>query len=476
MLFLFAACATQAPMAGMGGGQSRYGREAPDDDTARAGPATERGLEGAPVFDVVVLDPGRVRTRPVPTTKAEFRERVERLARGLRLKGSPQEVAEQVLKVKELLRQAREVRPVSDVEGAGSFTGEWDPRADDGRGRIDALLPEEQWGPVRLEPQAEAELRARYERFCITRGGGDCLGLFVDGPYLRSDDRSTLALALAFGSVLDETYAALGRELNPKAILASIVWMAGIYMGLWLLPEPVTKGMAAVLTVALVAWLGIDTVWGLMDGWAELVMKARVATTFDELREAGAGFAKVLGTDAARAMIMAVTALTGRTLAEVGPVLRSLPGFRLAQLQLAGQGGPAWVLVRLEQVQTVAASAEGALAITVGPEGAVAGAMMNRNSAASSSSSGSQANEVYRHRGGNRQVERNGERWHLPRGASVNDIPASDPLGDRLQAAARRLAGRWGPQHYTPKVERAIDRMLQRGLVHRANLLERQAK
>jgi hypothetical protein len=253
-------------MVGMGGVRSQHWRDAPEDDAARAWPATEPGLEGEPVVDVVVLELGRVRTRPVPITKAEFREDVERLAHGRQVQGSPQEVAAAVLKVQELLRQAREAKPVSDMEGAGRFTGEWEPRAEGGRGRVNALLPEEQWGPVRLKPQAEAELRAKYERFCIVRGGGDCLGLFEDGPYLRSDDRSTLALALAFGSVLDETYAALGRELNPKALLASIVWMAGLYMGLWLLPEPVTKGVAAVLTVALVAWLGIDTVWGLMDG------------------------------------------------------------------------------------------------------------------------------------------------------------------------------------------------------------------
>jgi hypothetical protein len=228
--------------------------------------------------------------------------------------------------------------------------------------------------------------------------------------------------------------------------------------------------------VALVAWLGLDTVWGLVDGWAELVMKARVATTFDELREAGAGFAKVLGTDAARAMILAVTTLAGRTLAEVGSALRSLPNFRLAQVQWVGQGGPGWVLVQVEHVQSVAVSAEGALAVTVAPEGALAGAMMSVNSAAGSSTGGPSANEVYRHRGGNRQVEWNGQRWHLPRGVSVNDIPTSDPLGDQLQAAARDVAKRWGPEHYTRKVERAIERMLQRGLVHRAELLERQAR
>ena len=205
-------------------------------------------------------------------------------------------------------------------------------------------------------------------------------------------------------------------------------------------------------------------------------MKARVATTFDELREAGAGFAKVLGTDAARAMIIAVTALAGRTLAEVGPALRSLPGFRLAQVQLAGQGAPAWVVVRLEQVQAVAFSAEGALAVTVGPEGALAGAMMSRNSAAGASSSGSSAKEVYRHRGGNRQVERNGERWHLPRGVSVNDLPGSDPLGDQLHAAANQVAAKWGRQFFTRRESAAHERLLRKGQTYRAELFERQAR
>ncbi|QRN98222.1 hypothetical protein JRI60_03895 [Archangium violaceum] len=124
MLFLFAACATHAPMAEMGGGRNRSWREAPEDDVARAGPATEPGLEGAPVLDVVVLEPTRVRTRPVPINKAEFREDVARLAHGRQVQGRPQEVAAAVLEVQELLRQAREAKPVSDVEGAGRFTGE----------------------------------------------------------------------------------------------------------------------------------------------------------------------------------------------------------------------------------------------------------------------------------------------------------------------------------------------------------------
>ncbi|WP_245920090.1 hypothetical protein [Melittangium boletus] len=425
---------------------------------------------------MAVIEQERVNTRPVPISKAEFREHVERLASGLQLHGRPQEVAMQLLKVRELLRQAQDMQPVSAVTASGRYLAEADPRANNGRGEVYSLLPVEQTGPVLLTPEAEAELRTRYERFCMVRGGGDCLGLLDDGPYLRSEDRRTLALALAFGSVLDETYAALGHELSPQMILASVMWAVGMYLGLWLLPEPATKGVAAALTVALVAWLGIDTVWGLMDGWAVLAMKAREATTFDELREAGAEFAKVLGTDAARAMILTVTALSGRALGEMAAVLRSLPGYKLARLQFAAQGGPGWVLVKVERVQAVSASTKGALSVIVAPEGALAGAMMSRNGAASSAPGRPSANEVYRHRGGNRQVEIGGQQWHLPQGLSVSDIPTSDPLGDQLQAAAREVAAQWGPRYYSPKVRAAMTRMLNRGLLHRAELLERQAR
>ncbi|MFY0529446.1 hypothetical protein ACN28I_41885 [Archangium gephyra] len=44
---------------------------------------------------------------------------------------------------------------------------------------------------------------------------------------------------------------------------------------------------------------------GLMDGWASMASRAHGASTFGELREAGEGFGRVLGTDAARAMILA---------------------------------------------------------------------------------------------------------------------------------------------------------------------------
>jgi hypothetical protein len=125
------------------------------------------------------------------------------------------------------------------------------------------------------------------------------------------------------------------------------------------------------------------------------------------------------------------------------------------------------------------ATSEGALAIVVSPEAALAGEMMSRNSAAQAAPAPGppRATEVYRHRGGNRQVELdNGQRWHLPRDKSVADIPTSDPFGDELQAAATEAAAKWGPERYTPNVRDAIKNFLRKGDKRAAELLERRAR
>jgi hypothetical protein len=105
--------------------------------------------------------------------------------------------------------------------------------------------------------------------------------------------------------------------------------------------------------------------------------------------------------------------------------------------------------------------------------------MMSRDSSARATPapSGPKATEVYRHRGGNRQVElENGQRWHLPRDKSMADIPTSDPLGDELQAAAREVAAKWGPEHYTYGVREARKEFLRRGDTRAAELLEARAR
>jgi hypothetical protein len=259
------------------------------------------------------------------------------------------------------------------------------------------------------------------------------------------------------------------------------MWTLGTYMALWLVPEPTTKLMAAGLSVVLVAWLGVDTLWGLMDGWATLATRAHEASSFAELREAGEGFGRVLGTDAARAMILAVGALTGRTLGEVAARVRTLPGHGLASAQWQAQGGAA-VLGQLEALATQ----EGALARAVAavetvaatPHGPLAVVMLKKGQGGGASSGGgSPAIVAIRHRGGNLQVILpNGQRWHLPPGYSIHDIPVVDEVGDRLQKAVTEAAQQWGPHRLSRAEKEAIADALQKGEYWLAHLLEREAR
>jgi len=448
VLFLHAACATQGPAERQGEGDGRGWKEAAESE-ARAAPRE--------LLPVVVVYAGHVeaegKTRVVAVTREEYQRAVAQLLQHHQVQGTPQEAAQG------LLQAMPEEELLAEVY----------------RDRVLTLVPLSDKGT--LVPEAEAALKAKYLRWCQPRGGGDCLGLFTDGPYLRTDDRRTLALALAFGGVLDETRAALGRELSPQAVLSSLVWAAGLYLALWLLPEPSTKAAAAALSVVLLAWLGVDALWGLMDGWASMAHLAHEATTFEELRDAGEAFGKRIGADAARALVLAVTTLTGRTLGEVATHLRSMPSFNQVQAQWAAQGMEGSMLVAMEEAAAVEVVVEQsrALVVLTSPQAPVAINVLARSGG--SGAGGHSGTVAIQNRGGNKQVIlSSGERWHLPRGKSYRDIPAEDRLGDELQAAVREESSRWSLAELTDDEVAAIQKMRDRGLEHRANLLERQAR
>jgi len=442
LLMLLSACATR--------GQSLAGGYRNQPQAPVSAPEKRVSTPTAPPFQMVVVEadvvePGAVSTRVVVVTRAEFQRVVQKLGGQLRVQGTPQETAQRLF----------QSMPEEDL------------LAEVSRGRVLSLVPLDDKGP--LVPEAEAALRAKYLGWCEARGGGDCLGLFDDGPYLRADDRRTLALALAFGTVLDETREALGRELSPRVVLSSLVWAVGMYLALWLVPEPSTKAVAAAVSVLLLAWLGVDAVWGLVDGWASMAHRAHEATTFAELREAGEGFGRLIGTDAARALILAVATLSGRTLGDVAARVRSLPKYGLAQAQWEAQGFRVPVPEAVNQVvavETVMASSDRALMVLTSPQGPLAGAMLSQNGAASAvvAPPGHSGAIAIRHRGGNQQVIlANGQRWHLPRGKWLNDIPAEDRLGDELQAAANRLASEWGPHKLSNAEREVIEEVLKQG-------------
>ena len=463
VLFLHGACATSVP-----GDSLLVARE-------RMALTPEPGLESASVYSVDFVEPGAVATRPVPIARAEFQPAVQRLLVDVRLGHTPPKQA-----ARELLRL---LPPPPEAETVES-KGDW--RLKTHHGRVFTLVPEKQDGPVRLTPEADAQLKADYLQWCTGQGGGDCLCLLDDGPYLSPDDRRAFALALAFGSVLDETREALARELlDVRALISMVVWTVALYCMLWLVPEPTTKLVAASLTVLLMGYLGLKTVYDLMDGWALMADTAYHATTSDELRAAGARFGQVLGEEAARAMILAVAALTGHTLGMAARV-KSLPGFNLAQAQWKAQGGAGALAPELAaeaglaQEPALARAVAAVDTVATSPQGPLAVVMLKKKgpgSGAEMAPGGRSSETVLRHRGGNRQVELDdGQRWHLPPGMSAKDIPAEDKVGDMLQEAVTRAAKEWGPHRLSEKEAGAIKEALKQGEYWLARLLEREAR
>ncbi|GMU10277.1 AHH domain-containing protein [Corallococcus caeni] len=210
---------------------------------------------------------------------------------------------------------------------------------------------------LHLLDDPSAELTRAYGRWCERKKQGrDCLSLLEEGPLLGSDGRYALALALAMDSVWEETAEALRGVVNPRAVLATVTASVTVYLLLWSLPEPVSKGIAALMTATAIAYLGVDTVWGLLDGWLTLVKQVDRAMTFDALRAAGEGYGKVLGKNAARVFVMLATAALGNT-AGLAAKAPGLPGSAQAALAVEAQAG--FVYAGIGGVRSVAMSADG---------------------------------------------------------------------------------------------------------------------
>jgi hypothetical protein len=251
--------------------------------------------------------------------------------------------------------------------------------------------------------------------------------------------------------------------VSPQAVLSLLVGTAMLYLMLWLVPEPLTKGVAALMTLAFIAWLGVDTVWSLMKGWAQLVYATDRATSFEQIEEAGHRFSKVMGENTARVVMLVVTAALGGGAARFSHKLPKLPGFHRAAAQAEAQG------VRLSsaaEIAEVAAPAEGTFTLMVRSPGSSAAAAEARTAAIT----------IIRHRGGNLQVFINGQRWHVPAGKSIKDIPTRDPVGDQLQAVAKEVAQQWHPRLMRRPEADAVARARAQGEHWKAYLLEREAR
>ncbi|QSQ13284.1 AHH domain-containing protein [Myxococcus landrumensis] len=260
-----------------------------------------------------------------------------------------EELAQDVRPFRNPMRQAREVFGVPSRSGMYRYES-----------RSPHLIPQRGGnveGSLLLELYADESLTREYGRWCADRDqAGDCLRLLDEGPLLGSDGKYTLALAIAMDSVWEETSEAFEDMANPQALTASVTAAAAMYLMLWALPEPVSKGVAATMTALAIAYLGVDTVWRLLDGWLTLVREVGRATSFEQLHAAGEAYGEVLGENAARVFVMLATAAIGSTAGLVG---RSgwLPGSAQAALAVESQAG--FQFAGVAGVRSVAMTTEG---------------------------------------------------------------------------------------------------------------------
>lgn len=305
----------------------------------------------------IIFVPRQELAEPVKLDAREVSQTLAQLGREVRLPANPQEAARRLFELS---------------ERSGWF--QYEPRSK-------RLVPVGSGGVIEEDRSAiGSELTRLYLDWCGRQGTpGDCRRLLSGSPSITGDGRYALAMAFAKGAVLDEMKDALKGMANPDAVLSAVLWTCTTYLILLTVPEPVSKGIAAVLTGALIAWVGFDTFWSLIVGFKQLVEEADHATTFEELRRAGERYGRVMGRNAARAFVMLATAAIGCTAAELATKVPMLPGAAQAAMQarlqlgihLAGMGEVSAVAVSANAV-TVSLASGAALAVAMsghdGPE------------------------------------------------------------------------------------------------------------
>ncbi|AKF83569.1 hypothetical protein MFUL124B02_36185 [Myxococcus fulvus 124B02] len=282
----------------------------------------------------------------------EFQEAVRKLAPTAPLSSRPRESALRLFN-----QDRHHARPT--VRGRLGVVSVEDPR----QGRL--LMTE--------RPEDDGELTSAYGDWCQRQTRSrDCLHLLDEDVALDAEGKRTLAFRLALNAVWDETAEALEDLTDREAMVSMLATTGAVYFALWLAPEPLlSKGVAATLTVALIAYLGWDTVWSLVQGWRVLAKEVEAATTFDEIQNAGERYGEVMGKNAARAFVMLAMAALGSTAQTLATRIPTLPGSGQASLVGAEQLGLR--LAAAGQVTSVAVAQGGVITIALDPE-ALAGA------------------------------------------------------------------------------------------------------
>jgi hypothetical protein len=300
----------------------------------------------------VVHLPRTADLQPVVLDREEFQQAMRRLAREVRLSGTPRQTVEKMFQM--------------DPQYGNYLWLQKDQK----------LVPLGPGEPLEgALTKDDLETAERYRLWCqrVHNFYGDCLGgALVAGRYLDMHGRYIWALALSKSPVIDEMKKALGEMVEVSALIQTVLWTLGSML-LIMAINPVAPALVAVIGVGLILYVGVDTLINLVNGWSRLMDEVKVATTFEQIRDAGERFGKIIGREAARAFAMLLMAAIGSTAKLFAAKVPTLPGS--AQVAAQAEGTARISVSALGSVEEIALSAEGvsvtvaATAMTMGASG-----------------------------------------------------------------------------------------------------------
>jgi hypothetical protein len=194
-----------------------------------------------------------------------------------------------------------------------------------------------------------------------------CLSLLDDVMGLSKWDKLGVGLALSIDPLKESISLAVKATLAPQLFYTVIATGLVTWAVMAANPEPVFTKAAAIVSAALLIYLGVETFLELVDASRELKWATDRATTWEELERASKRFASRVGPEVARVFVLAVTVVVSHGMtggsAWLASRLAMLPSFTEAAALGASQ--LRLTLSEIGQVSAVAVSADGTITITL---------------------------------------------------------------------------------------------------------------
>ncbi|MFL5348076.1 MAG: HNH endonuclease signature motif containing protein [Hyalangium sp.] len=225
------------------------------------------------------------------------------------------------------------------------------------------------YSPHEADARWQSLLRKSFGGLCRAGQPGDeCLSLLDDVMGLSPWDKLAAALGLSFEPMRESIAEAVRDTLAPQLFYSIIATGLVTWVVLAANPEPVFTKAAAIVSAAMLIYLGVESFLEVLKASIELKRSTDRATTMEELEEAGQRFARRVGPQVARVFVLAVTVVVSQGMTGSAAFLASrlsmLPAFSKAAALGAEQVG-----LRLGSVGQVSAVAviEGNLVISLVP-------------------------------------------------------------------------------------------------------------